>query len=532
MEPNITPVKDKSLVDSTGGLHECRYCGKSFTRRSYLSCHIIAHKFPALQCDVCCRQFGRVDSLRRHRCSATASNSKTLSVNSSATGATIRHTCPSCQKSYTRRETLLQHIVRHHQELLDDSSGQQKAVEAHPCIVCHRVYASSLSLRNHEVLIHGGRSLADSEGFSCGGCGRQFVSQLNVDRHVCPNSALQQDDTEPPISSRQQQTTSKKLCATKSGTVESNCNLYDGDEEANLVQEAIAATVVAKRSTCQFCGRTFSSFGWLHRHVTAAHADQATAQSREEVSSIADQSQASSGHVCPVCGKALSSVGNLNKHLLTHGPRREMCPECGHQFHQRATLRQHVRDVHASPGSFAVECPTCGLRMRSRNSLYAHIARFHAPSSSSRPHHVCGICGRTFHQRGNLRKHEKTHQVDALYVCPDCPRRLRTAERLKRHQTWHRQGAEFACASCGHRFVQPSDLRRHIAFRHSATNNTYRCCYCGVCCRHYQVCSVGQYIVQSYAIIRTVILVYENKCAFTLLVKCQFSVKVKVLYSR
>jgi len=503
---------NKSLVDSSSGLHVCPHCGKSFTRHSYLSCHITAHKSPALECAACYRQFGRVDSLRRHCCPAASNSKKSLFTNENATSSTVRlrHTCPNCEKTYSRRETLLQHVVRQHQELLDESIGQQKAIEAHPCSVCHRVFASSLSLHNHEVLIHGGTALVGSVGFSCGGCGRQFASQLNVDRHLCPNALQWQDHVDEPMLPRP---TSRKLSDTQSYTVESNSNLCDDENEATVRQKFIAGTVVVKKCTCQFCGRTFSGSGWLRRHVTATHSDQVPMPSCDEVSSAVDQSvrgsKASSGHVCPVCGKSLSSVGNLNKHLLTHGPRHETCPVCGRQFHQRATLRQHVQHVHAPPGSFAIECPTCGLRMRSRNSLYSHIARFHPPSLSSLPRHVCGMCGREFHQRGNLRKHEQTHRDDAPYVCQDCPRRLRTAERLKRHQTWHQQGAEFTCADCGHRFVQPSDLRRHIAFRHSPTNNTYRCCYCGVCCRHYQVCEVG------YCVLFSALIFVSNVCSHT-----------------
>lgn len=483
---------NRSPSDSNSGLHVCTYCGKSFTRQSYLSCHVTAHRSPALGCDACHRQFGRVDSFRRHRCpaaNADASNAMSLSAESNVTAVTarLRHACPSCQKTYSRRETLLQHVVRHHPELSDDSSGKQKSIEAHPCPICHRVFASALSLHNHEVLIHGGMALADSVGFTCGGCTRHFVSQLNVDRHLCPNAPQQQDNVEPMVR-RLQQTTPRKLYNAKSDTLHSNSQHFDVGDEAVLPQQSVGDTAVDKLCTCQFCGRTFSGSGWLRRHVTASHASEDLEQGCNEISSVIDHdSHANLGHVCPVCGKSLSSVGNLNKHLLTHGPRHEMCPQCGRQFHQRATLRQHMRDVHAPPGTFAVACPTCGLRMRSRNSLYSHISRFHPSSVSSEPRHMCRTCGRKFHQRGNLRRHEQTHQQLAPYVCPDCPCRLRTAERLRRHQILHQHGAQFTCAECGHCFVQPSDLRRHITFRHSPTNNTYRCCYCGVCCRHYQV---------------------------------------------
>jgi len=456
---NILPA------DISSSLYVCLYCGKSFTRRSYLSCHMAAHRSPALECDACHRQFGRVDSLRRHRCPALNY------TDDSSERIHRRHCCPSCEKTYSRRATLLRHVVQHHQELLSDIDGQQKSIEAHPCSVCHHVFVSAVSLHNHKVVIHGGASLVDSCGLLCNSCGCQFASPMDVNRHLCPSASQQHDDVEETEMSLQQPTASE---------TPSDSHI---DDETISLQQSSDETEAEKTCMCQFCGRTFSSSGWLRRHVNGAHRQQSCSDGVSQ-----SQASAKQQHVCSVCGKSLSSVGNLNKHLLTHGARHEACPECGRQFHQRATLRQHIRHVHAPPGSFAVECPTCGLRMRSRNSLYAHIARFHPPSYQQ-PHHICHICGRTFHQRGNLRRHERTHSDEAVYVCRDCPRRLRSAERLKRHKTWHEQGAQFACADCGRRFVQPSDLRRHIAFRHSSNSKTYRCCYCGVCCRHYQVCS-------------------------------------------
>jgi len=464
------------MEPNSSRLHVCPHCGKSFARRSYLCCHLTAHRSPALQCDACHRQFGRVDSFRRHRCPAASTtdfNSKSSPDNFdvSITPVRRRHTCPSCQKTYSRRETLLQHVVRHHKELVDNGDGQQNAINAHPCSVCHRVFASALSLHNHEVLVHGGTAVADSiqSDDSC-----QFTAHINADDRLCPSR--QQDHTDETLPTQQQNPVDTDFEPTQNDSQ----YMCDTENDVTLSQQSGFDTVAAKSCMCQYCGRTFSGSGWLRRHVTAVH----TYESRTEPSSAAKQSM-STGHVCPMCGKSLASVGNLNKHLLTHGPRHETCSVCGRQFHQRATLRQHLRDVHAPPGSFTVECTMCGLRMRSRNSLYSHIARFH---STSVPPHVCATCGRTFYQRSNLRKHEWTHSDAAMYFCPDCPRQLRTAERLRRHQTWHHQGAQFTCADCGRCFVQPSDLRRHIAFRHPATKRTYRCCYCGVCCRHHQVC--------------------------------------------
>jgi len=432
----------KSAVDTSSDsvhLHACSYCGKSFTRRSYLLCHVVAHRSPALECDACHRQFGRVDSLGRHRCPARTQSD--VSSSESTTGR--RHSCTHCHSTYSRRATLLQHLVRRHRQLLIDSS-----VDAHPCSACRGVFVSALSLHNHQVVRHGVASLSGAES----------SSQPHVDPSLCP---AQQDDDDALTSTR---------------------DSHD-DTDSQSVSAARRPSVSETRSTftCQFCGRTFASSGWLGRHVRRAHVDHHDADDAAVSRGCSEQS-----HVCHVCGKCLSSVGNLNKHLLTHDAPRHTCHDCGRQFHQPTSLRQHRCDVHAPAASFAVECRACGLRMRSRNSLYAHTARFHHASSQAR--HVCHVCGRAFHQRGNLVKHQRTHD-DSVYVCRDCPRRLRSAERLRRHERWHEHGAQLTCAHCTRSFVEPRDLRRHIAFRHSNDNKTYRCCYCGVCCRHYQVCS-------------------------------------------
>jgi len=440
MDPGGSVVSNQltSSVDDLD-LHVCRYCGKSFTRRSYLLCHVVSHRCPALECDACHRQFGRVDSLRRHRCPALVSETKSRSTE--AVGR--RHRCPRCEKTYSRRATLLQHIVTHHHQLVAEG------IKAHPCPVCRRVYVSTLSLHNHQLVIHGG---TDS-------------SRLSRDCRLSTTSSQESRDVE---LSSQTESDSRHPC----------------DVDDQTASSSAVGSDAVKSCTCQFCGRAFSSSGWLRRHLSRAHTDEHLQPAVPSCQSEARR------RVCPVCGKSLSSVGNLNKHLLIHAARRETCVVCGRQFHQRSTLRQHVRDVHAPAGSFAVQCPMCGLRMRSRNSLYAHLARFHASSSEPRHSHVCGTCGRAFHQRGNLHKHERTHGDTGVYLCRDCPRQLRSAERLKRHETWHERGAQLACSDCGRCFVLATDLRRHIAFRHSHDSKTYRCCYCGVCCRHYQVCSL------------------------------------------
>ena len=100
---------------------------------------------------------------------------------------------------------------------------------------------------------------------------------------------------------------------------------------------------------------------------------------------------------------------------------------------------------------------------------------------------------------GNLRKHERTHQStdsddsSGVYTCRECRRQLRSAAQLRRHTArchMPRGAARLTCAQCARSFMLPTDLRRHIAFTHTQHRTTYRCCYCGVCCRHYQVNTV------------------------------------------
>ncbi|XP_058145774.1 zinc finger protein 42 homolog [Dasypus novemcinctus] len=111
--------------------------------------------------------------------------------------------------------------------------------------------------------------------------------------------------------------------------------------------------------------------------------------------------------LCPHsgCPKKLRDRAALRKHCLVHGPRDQVCAECGRAFREGSKLRRHFL-VHTGERPFQCTYEGCGKRFSLDFNLRTHV-RIHTGEKLF----VCPFegCIRRFVQSNNLKSHILTH---------------------------------------------------------------------------------------------------------------------------
>ncbi|CAG0908939.1 unnamed protein product [Cyprideis torosa] len=94
------------------------------------------------------------------------------------------------------------------------------------------------------------------------------------------------------------------------------------------------------------------------------------------------------------------------------------------------------------------------------------ISKKRRPQKRSFP---CGVCGKSFSSKGNLRTHERKHTV--------CGKAFVQVSHRTTHELIHRVENPFACEVCGKAFSDPSNRGRHVLSHRR--QNIFRCSVCG-----------------------------------------------------
>lgn len=134
-------------------------------------------------------------------------------------------------------------------------------------------------------------------------------------------------------------------------------------------------------------------------------------------------------YYCAHCPKIFYYKFNLSSHMKQihfKQPNGYICNLCGHSFQDRHNYRRH-KDSHMQHRNYI--CEHCGACFYRKNALQDHQIAKH----SNEKNFVCNECGNCFKLKSILTRHMKNHSETKKYVC-HCKRTFKYSSNLRRHQ--------------------------------------------------------------------------------------------------
>ncbi|XP_072280826.1 uncharacterized protein [Pyxicephalus adspersus] len=170
---------------------------------------------------------------------------------------------------------------------------------------------------------------------------------------------------------------------------------------------------------------------------------------------------------CSVTSKSFESKSSHGSHPEMQTLRSLFsCSECGKCFAQKSDVG-HQRS-HCGP----YNCSICGKGFHWRSHLDRHEIQHSEVRSHTRLE-----CGKSFKDISCPLKHQKNHTNERPYPCSKCGQSFKHKSKPIRHQGVHTYEILFSCKECGKGFKDKGALMRHQ--RYHANDMPYKCMECG-----------------------------------------------------
>lgn len=223
-----------------------------------------------------------------------------------------------------------------------------------------------------------------------------------------------------------------------------------------LPNHEISHEIIKNFYSCSCCKESFEKKDDCKNHQQTAHADILSIKfTLNHVHFVYFFNIAA----CQECDKIFSSKDSLRNHQkITHEkvPKKSylyICEKCGKIFKQKQTLQNHRDSLCGT--SLVFECEICHKKFTSvyirRNHMKVHEAK----------KLLCKFCGKSFHWKGQLKVHERSHTGEKPYTCLYCPKAFSYRESLLTHSTIHTGIKPYICESCGNGFSCIGNLIKH-----------------------------------------------------------------------
>nr|CAI5819637.1 unnamed protein product [Callosobruchus analis] len=529
LDDHIVKIHPDFIASVNSKVHDCSKCMYKTVRASHLKRHIVAkHSDTANQSSASSfdntftRKAGLDDHIIKVHPDFIASVSSKVHKCSDCTYKTIRpshlkrhigakhpdiagnreiYRCIYCNKTFTRKPSLDDHIVKIHPDFVTSVSSK-----VHECTECTYKTVSTSLLRRHNTVNHpdaAGNRITNR----CTYCKKTFARKSSLDDHV----VRRHPDFIASVSSKVHQCTK---CTFKT------INTTDLKKHITAKHPDIAGNRTIK--ICIYCNKTFKSTRSLDDHKIKRHHDFITSVSSKVhgctectyktvstskvtlddhiVKRHPDFIASVSGKVyeCAKCTFKTVSASQLKRHLVDKHPDTAVRCICDKPFTRKEALDDHIVKTHpdftSSFSSKVRECSKCTYKTIRPSHLKRHIAAKHPDIPGNRKTNRCIYCNMTFTSTQSLDDHILKIHPDFItsvsskvHQCTECTYKTIRISHFKRHiVAKHTDVASVSCKvheciKCTYKTIRHIDLKKHIAAKHpdiAGNRTTNRCIYC------------------------------------------------------
>nr|CAI5835589.1 unnamed protein product [Callosobruchus analis] len=437
----------------------CIYCNNTFTSKLALDDHIVK-KHPDFitavskkvhECTKCPYKTVITSHLKEH----------TLAKHPDITGTRVTSTCIYCNKTFVRKQTLDDHIVKSHPDFISSVSRK-----VHECTKCTYKTAITSYLKEHII------STTNSTTKRCIHCIKTFASNQSLDDHI----VKRHPDFIESVFKKVHECTK---CTFKTITTR-NLKRHILAKHPDIAGNRVTIT-------CIYCNKTFIRKDSLEDHIVKRHPDFIASVSRKV-------------HECTECTFKTISNSQFRRHMVTHSDNVQFkCIHCNKTFASKQALDGHI--IRRHPGFIASvsrkihECTKCTYKTVSTSHLKEHIFAKHPDIAVNREISRCIYCHKTFVRKEALDDHVVKRHPDFIasvsrkvHECTKCTFKTISSNNLKEHIlakhpdiAGHRVTS--TCIYCNKTFVRKETLDDHIVRTHpdfiaSVSRKVHECTRC------------------------------------------------------
>ncbi|OCT85282.1 zinc finger and BTB domain-containing protein 41 [Xenopus laevis] len=381
----------------------CPKCDKVFDRVGKYESHTRVHTGEKpFECDICHQRYSTKSNLTVHR---------KRHNNETEIHRKKKHKCPFCNKPHASRKTLSKHVKRFHPENAQEFLSLKRIKsDGWKCDVCNKSFTRRPHLEEHMIL-H-----SQDKPFKCTYCEEHFKSRFTRLKHQekfhlgpfpCNICGRHFNDTG---------NMKRHIEYTHGGKRKWTCFICGKSvRERTTLKEHLRIHSGEKPHLCSICGQSFRHGSSYRLHLRVHHDDK-----RYECDE------------CGKTFIRHDHLTKHKK--IHSGEKAHQCEECGKCFGRRDHLTVHYKSVHLGEKVWQKykatfhQCEVCKKVFKGKSSLEMHF-RTH---SGEKPY-KCHICNQSFRIKKTLTKHLVIHSDARPFNCQHCNATFKRKDKLKYH---------------------------------------------------------------------------------------------------